>query len=149
MYWSVLSFGKYAGKTLPEIILTDPDWFCYMLPKLYDWPREEADELNLRARAIRIPRKKASGFEVECRYDPEGRFEGVCIVKVGTPLQSRYATRLPYLDLLAPIGVKKYDKRSGRVMVRDFRVNYFGENKRITKKRCERFFSDDTNFVHV
>jgi hypothetical protein len=27
MSWSVVPFGKYAGKTLPEIIVLDLDWF--------------------------------------------------------------------------------------------------------------------------
>jgi hypothetical protein len=25
--WSILTFGKYKGKSLPEVILQDPDWF--------------------------------------------------------------------------------------------------------------------------
>ena len=118
MYWTTLHFGRYAGRTLPEILLIDPDWFCFMLPKFYSGLREEAHELHVRARAIRIPKKKPSKFEVEYRFDPEGRFEGFYIVKVGQPNYSKYATRLPYLDLLAAVGSKKYDKRSGRVMLR-------------------------------
>jgi hypothetical protein len=26
MRWATLTFGKHAGKTLPEIILSDADW---------------------------------------------------------------------------------------------------------------------------
>jgi hypothetical protein len=34
MFWTVMPFGNYEGKTLPEIIMRDPDWFLWMLPKL-------------------------------------------------------------------------------------------------------------------
>ena len=27
MEWTKLNFGKYIGKTLPQILLSDPDWF--------------------------------------------------------------------------------------------------------------------------
>ena len=35
MSWSVVPFGRYSGKTLPEIIVRDLDWFFWVLPKLY------------------------------------------------------------------------------------------------------------------
>ena len=35
MRWSTVPFGKYKGKTFPEIIVRDPDWFFWVLPKLY------------------------------------------------------------------------------------------------------------------
>jgi hypothetical protein len=44
---------------------------------------------------------------------------------------------------------KKYDKRAGRIMLRDFRKRYFGKHKRLTKERCEEFFSNDANFIDV
>ena len=27
MEWSILIFGKHTGKTLPQVVLEDPDWF--------------------------------------------------------------------------------------------------------------------------
>jgi hypothetical protein len=44
---------------------------------------------------------------------------------------------------------KKYDKRTSRIVIRDFRRHYFGKHKRLTKKRCERFFGDDANFISI
>jgi hypothetical protein len=41
-----MPFGKYKGKTFPEIIVRDPDWFFWVLPKLYGKLREEAQELR-------------------------------------------------------------------------------------------------------
>jgi broad specificity phosphatase PhoE len=52
MHWSEVPFGKYKGKTFPEIIVRDPDWFFWVLPKLYGKLAEEAQELARRARAI-------------------------------------------------------------------------------------------------
>ena len=42
MHWSAVPFGKYKGKTFPEIIVQDPDWFFWVLPKLYGKLAEEA-----------------------------------------------------------------------------------------------------------
>ncbi len=32
-------------------------------------------------------------------------------------------------------------------MIRDFRIHYFGKRKRLTRARCEEFFSNDRNFI--
>jgi broad specificity phosphatase PhoE len=61
MDWSVVPFGKYKGKTFPQIIVQDPDWFFWMLPKLYGKIGEEAQELARRARAIKIPKRDRYG----------------------------------------------------------------------------------------
>ena len=57
------------------------------------------------------------------------------------------ADEIPYPDLVWPLRRRKYDKRAGRIMIRDFRIHYFGEHKRLTKKRREEFFSNDRNFI--
>ncbi len=41
---------------------------------------------------------------------------------------------------------RKYDKRAGRIMIRDLRNHYFGKRKRLTKARCEKFFSNEPKF---
>jgi hypothetical protein len=51
MRWSVMSFGKHKGKTFPQIILQDPDWFFYMLPKFYGNLADEANNLAQKAQA--------------------------------------------------------------------------------------------------
>jgi hypothetical protein len=57
MSWSVVPFGRYQGKTLPEIIVRDADWFFWIVPKLYGKLAEEAEELYRKARAIKIPKR--------------------------------------------------------------------------------------------
>ena len=59
MSWSAMPFGKYKGKTLPEIILIDLDWFYWALPKLYGKIAEEAQDLARKVRAIKIPNPKS------------------------------------------------------------------------------------------
>jgi hypothetical protein len=34
-------------------------------------------------------------------------------------------------------------------MIRDFRIHYFGEHKRLTKERGEEFFSNERNFIDI
>jgi hypothetical protein len=141
-------FGKYAGKTLPEIILSDPDWFFYMLPKLYGRLGDEAKNLAQKARAIKIPKSRSGQWTIEYRYDCDQRFCGFAFVKADRA-HSRWVTRLPHLDLALPLRRKTYDKRAGRIMIAEFRRLYFGEHKRLTKQRCEEFFSNDANFVTI
>jgi hypothetical protein len=148
MSWSAITFGKYKGKTLPKIILIDVDWFFWALPKLYGKIAEEAHDLARKARAIKIPSPNRKKFAVEYRYERGDRFCGFTFVKASSAQYSRWSTRLPHLDLSRCLR-RKYDKRGGRILLRDFRFHYFGESKRLTKKRCERFFSDRRNFIGV
>ena len=72
MAWSTVPFGKYAGKTLPEIIVRDLDWFFWVVSKLYRTLADEGEELARKARAIPNPHRKR--LEVEYRYELGGRF---------------------------------------------------------------------------
>jgi hypothetical protein len=98
MPWSTLPFGKYTGQTLPEIILADPDWFFWVLPKLYGTLAKEARHLARKARGIKIPKRYGKNLEVEYRYDCDQRFCGFALVKADRA-HSRWTTRLPHLDL--------------------------------------------------
>jgi hypothetical protein len=146
MQWTVVPFGKYEGKTLPEIIVRDLDWFFWALPKLYGKLADEAQTLARKARAIRVPKSDKGKLEVEYRYELGGRFCGFSFVEADNPNYTRWTTRLPYLDLTRALR-GKYDKRAGRIMIQDFRIHYFGKHKRLTKDRCEKFFSNDRKFI--
>jgi len=149
MHWSTVPFGKYQGKTFPEIIVNDLDWFFWVVPKLYGRIAQEAQDLAQKARAIKVPNTRRKRLEVEYRYEMGNRFCGFGFVEASSARYSRWTTRLPYLDLSWPLRRKKYDKRAGRIMIRDFRIHYFGEHKRLTKERCEEFFSNDRNFINI
>jgi len=146
MSWSVMPFGRYKGKTLPEILMRDLDWFFWMAPKLYGKLADEAQDLARKARAIKIPKQDGKKLQVEYRYNMDNRFCGFALVQADSVSYSRWA-RLPYLDLSWPLRRKKYDKRAGRITIRDFRHHYFGEHKRLTRRRSEGFFSNNRNFI--
>jgi hypothetical protein len=146
MSWSVVRFGRYKGKTLPEIIGRDLDWFFWMLPKLYGKLGAEARDLARKVSAIKIPKAHRRECEVEYQFDVDNRFCGFAFVKAESR-RWKWTTRLPHLDLAWPLRGKKYNKRASRILIRDFRINYFGKHKRLTKRRCEKFFSNDKNFL--
>jgi hypothetical protein len=148
MAWSVVPFGKYKGKTLPEIILRDLDWFFWVLPKLYGKLSDEAQDLARKARTIRIPGRHRRKLEVEYQFDVDNRFCGFSFVKAES-WHWRWTIRRPHLDLAWPLRGKKYNKRAGRILIRDFRLHYFGKHKRLTKQRCEEFFSNDDHFIAI
>jgi hypothetical protein len=147
MSWSVVPFGRYRGKTLPEIIARDLDWFFWMLPKLYGRLGTEARDLARKVRAVKIPKRHWRKFEVEYRFDVDNRFCGFAFVKTHSR-RWKWTTRLPHVDLAWPLRRKKCNKRAGRILIRDFRILYFGRHKRLTKQRCEEFFDNDKNFLH-
>ena len=146
MRWTTVPFGRHKGKTIPEIIVRDLDWFFWALPKLYGKLAYEAQDLARKVRAIKVPKSDKGKLEVEYQYEFDQRFCGFSFVKADRHQYTRWTTRMPYLDLSRPLR-RKYDKRAGRIMIRDFRINYFGKRKRLTKARCEEFFSNDRNFI--
>src|ERR1700755_221231 len=152
MRWTTLIFSKHAGKTLPEIILSDADWFFWALDTGLFKGRlaDEAAKVEQRARAIKIPKLNPKRWQVEYSYEDTGGFCGFRFVKADMPWPcgSRSVRRLPYLDLLCVRRGKEYDKRGCRNLLRDFRHHYFGDNTRLTKRRCEQFFSNKKNFLN-
>jgi hypothetical protein len=148
MTWTTLNFGKYIGKTLPQIVLLDPDWFFWVLPRLYGTLAEEAQALDRRAKAIKIPGPDQETLVVEYQYDNGTRFLGFCFVQANSSVNTKWCRRRRYLDLSIVRSIRSHDKLAGRRLVRDFRRNYFGQSKRLTKERCEAFFSNDENFVN-
>ena len=59
--WSIIKFGKHKGKSLPEVILHDPDWFFWAVDahcfRKYPDLRAEVRDLSYKARNIKIPKK--------------------------------------------------------------------------------------------
>jgi hypothetical protein len=153
MRWATLTFGKHAGETFPEIILSDADWFFWALNTgvLKGRLANEAAKLVQRARAIKIPKRNPKRWQVEYSYDDTGGFCGFRFVKADIPLpcESRSIRWLPYLDLSYVRRGKAYDKRGCRNLLRDFRHHFFGDNTRLTKRRCQQFFSNKRNFLRA
>jgi hypothetical protein len=68
-----MPFKRYRGRTLPEIIFTDPDYFYWALEKLDGKLALEAEEIASLASRIKIPGKSPERFVVEYRSEDDGK----------------------------------------------------------------------------
>ncbi len=148
-HWQPLRFGKYLGKTLPQVLVKDPDYFfwAWEAGKLSGHP--EAAELQRKATSI-LPRSQGrGGWKVEYSFLQVGCY-GFELVEPGTPSHqgSSTAVRRDHIDLSMARRFKKYDKTGGRHLVDGLRHHLF-DDQRLTKKLVEAFFADDSNFARV
>jgi hypothetical protein len=146
MIWTTVPFGKHQGKTLPQIVIDDPDWFFWILPRLYGHLKIEADELGHKASRIKILQKSPRKWLVEFRFVHGKGFCGFDIVRADSFMDPKWSIRLPYLDFSLVRSHKAYDKKGYKNLIRDFRNLYF-DGRNLTKKRCEVFFGNDDNFL--
>jgi hypothetical protein len=147
MHWTTLKFGTHAGKSLPQIIVSDADWFFWAIHAGVFEGRlaAEAEDLVKKATAIKIPKSHPKRWRVEYRYEDKGKFLGFEFVRANSHC-GHHSTRLPHLDLSCVRRGKAYDKKGCRNLLRDFRRFCLGK-KSATKRRCEKFFSKSKNFV--
>ncbi len=138
--WTTVNFGKHAGRTLPQVVLRDPNWFFWAVGKgvLYGRLEFEANALERRATNIKIPKRHPEKWEVEYRWDRDYRF----LRAFHAPL----ASYLPYLDLSYVRRGDIHDIRDCRRLIHDFRRLYF-KGRNLTKRRCECFFQDKKHFT--
>jgi hypothetical protein len=147
--WTTLNFGKHKGKSLPKVVLSDPNWFFWAISRdiFVGQLAIEAEALEQRARNIRIPKSNLKLWVVEYRRDRDDRFLGIGIVKADSYAHPLFG-RLPHLDLAYIRRGNVHDKRDCRRLIRDFRTLYF-DGLNLTKNRCEEFFDRRRNFVKV
>ncbi len=154
MSWSKIYFGKHKGKTLPQVVFSDPDWFFWAIDDgVFDGKgalKIEAKEIYKKATSIRIPEEGNEELVAEYGLRPSnGTFCDLEIVPKSRPPHegSTRTFRLPVIDLSVPRRIKDYDKLGCRLLISTAKFYLFGDSKRkMTKKRCEEFFSDDSNF---
>ena len=152
--WTEVKFSKYKGKTLPQIVLMDPDWFFWAIEKgvfKTGALKAEAKEIWKKARHIRIPKSDATNWKVEyTRYPGSGKLTDVSVVPASHPRHfgSSETVRSDHFDLSTPWQFADYDKMGSRIMVGAIKSYVFGNSEvRMTRNRCERFFNDDSNFT--
>lgn len=151
--WSVVNFGKWKnkGKTLPQILVSDPDWFFWAIEKDVFVKNKslarEAKILNRRARRIKVPAKHAPKDTVQYWLTHDGKFGRIDLIEATQPLHhgSSSELRKSYLNLYAPRSVKGYDKLGCKHILKGFRYYWF-DDKPFTKSKVEAFFADATNF---
>ena len=152
MVWTILSFGKHKGKSLPQVIFRDPDWFFWgHEQKIFKGGlAAEARDVYKKARSIRIPDSGSEPQIVEYYIHPNtGKFANFHVLPESTPRHEGASPTLRrnVIDLGIPREIAGYDKLGGSLMLADLKYYVFGDsNFRMTKKRCEDFFENQANF---
>lgn len=151
--WLQFPYGEYKGKTFPQIVLSDPDWFFYKM-EVNDFRNrgrltEEAEEINRKAKSIRIP--DPEGKDLVAEYAISGnKFFSLEIVPKSKPEHrgSTHTVREKVVNLSFPRQFQSFDKKGCYFLLKDVKKYIFGNSEIIfTKKRCEEFFNNDFNFV--
>ncbi|MBF0556386.1 MAG: hypothetical protein HQK96_17855 [Nitrospirae bacterium] len=155
MEWSELTFGKHKGKTLPQVMIIDPDWFFHLYNEgafscNMGTIQEEAEAIFRRATSIRIPINNADEY---CRIDyfhdqSTGKFNMMLIVRGVRSSKNGTNTAISdVMDLSYPTLYGKYDKLGCKLMIRQVKGILFGNTKyTMSKARCEEFFNDKSAF---
>jgi len=152
--WTEVNFGKWKGKgkTLPQIIVSDPDWFFWAQGNgaLKGVVGPEGEALVRRSVSIKIPSTMRETHCVAYTLSHDGKFYGFDLIPKDQPEHhgSSSQIRKPTLDLSAPRHLQRYDKTGCKLMLSTFKYYWFG-NKSFTKKRVEEFFDDPGNFVRA
>jgi hypothetical protein len=154
MSWSELTFGKHKGKSLPQVIFTDPDWFFWAVEegifKGKGRLEAEAADLKKKSRFIKIPSKKDERLVADYFvHPPTGKFVRMDIVAADTPRHEGASPtiRKEVIDLSIPRQIAPYDKLGCGNLISNAKHALFGSSKRMTRQRCEAFFDDLSNFA--
>jgi len=149
MVWSPLSFGKYEGKTLPQVIFLDPDWFfwTYENKGFEDNLIKEANEIYQKARAIKVPQSGGEKKVVEyVIHKPTDKFGTIRLLTYKSGMNHLNISHV--IDFKFPRTLIKYDKTGYKNFIFALKFILFGDSKyRMTKKRSEKFFDNKHNFV--
>ena len=101
--WSLLKVGKYAGRSLPQILFSDPDYFFWAVEKKVFQGRlaTEAAELAWKARHIKIPKPDPENWCVEYFFTPENKFSWYHLIEAGRPphVGSSITMRSKHIDM--------------------------------------------------
>ena len=156
MTWTIIHwYCKHRDKTLPQVLFSDPDWFFFQIEKRHfedkGHIREEAKDLDWKARNIRIPGGEEGNLVAEYHIEEQtGTFRNMVIVARDseTEIGEIAVERKGYIDLSYPRHYRKPDKIGCRILLWQLKFYYFGNSSYpMTKERCEAFFENDDNFV--
>jgi hypothetical protein len=152
MSWTLVTFGKHRGKTLPKIIFDDPDWFFWALNAGAFRGRllEEAERLAERATRIKIPQDGEERRVAQYVLYPDTyQFVRLELVEESRPWHtgSSRTFREDHISLSVAYDLTVYDKSGCKKLVSDVKAILFGSrNVRMTRERAEAFFDNDDNF---
>ena len=139
MLWTPLKTEEHRGKSLPQVVFIDPDWFFHLYKKSwFDFNHYyEAEELYQRATSIRIPQADAGEkreIEYVFLYD---KFVHMQLVPESLPQHqgTSRTSRNDIIDLSVPFSHSRYDKRAGKIIISNLKHIIFGnKSHKMTRK---------------
>jgi hypothetical protein len=153
MPWKPVSFGKHRGKTLPQILFKDPDWFFWALEEdVFRGKHPEREITDIAQKAQNIAPKEGTPESMLVQYTIHPIVEKLADVDLvphsrpahegSSPTQRKHCFDLSFGRELA-----NYDKTGADIIIRAIKFHYFGDcGYRMTKARCEAFFDEPSNF---
>jgi hypothetical protein len=150
--WTRLGFGKHAGMSLPELLVTDPNYFFWLIGGLKGKLAKEAKVLKWRATHIRIPKKGGKKQAVGYFRDSQALayvdlVPRAYLKKPPRPVPGRSAEFGKFLDLSVASRYDGYDKGGPRELLGMLRELFFEKHHWIRSRDAERFFGDESNFA--
>jgi hypothetical protein len=150
----IVSFGRYEDQSLTQVVLQDPDWFCWAWEQ-NAFDRDpgllvQAHELYYKARNIKIPRPNPEEWQVRYFIHRNGKFERFDIVQAASRDwdDASQIVRDDRLDLSFPRQLSQYDKLGGRLLLGCFKHYFLGNpDARLTRRWCDEFFANRNNFL--
>lgn len=155
MKWTKLDFGRHKGKTLPQVMFADPDWFFWAYSeKVFDKKssaiKKESEEIYKKSRNIKIPHNSNNDKEIEYILNyPDFIFANFQIVDKSKPMHegSSPTIRSNHIDMAFPREQKRYDKKGCKLFINSLKPIFFDNSVKVfNKKRCEDFFDNQNNF---
>jgi hypothetical protein len=148
--WSTLRFGKHQGKSLPEVILTDPGWFYWAYSNsIFREPlNEEAGEIASSASRIKPPKDDWKNWRIHYQISEDKRLLDFSVIDAQT------VSHLPqngvvseHLDLSLPARLRDCGHRTRYdLMLKSTYRHYFGGSEP-SGSDCEWFFHNFRNFL--
>ncbi len=134
----------------------DPDWFYWAYEgRIFDDKpplNYQAEDIFIKSKSIRISNNKGEELVVEYNfYYQDYTSVGFQIVPKERPKHEGATPtfRQNHIDMTVPRNQKNYDKLGYRIFLRSLKLHLFGnESARMTRKRCDDFYSDESNFTH-
>jgi len=164
MQWTKLNFGKHKGKTLPQIIFIDADWFFWAYEnnvfKKNNILKNESNVLYKRTTHIKPPLNNfvkhfinydntSFGFSFISKDIAKSKYseylEDNYFDKDYENFDNTYFTIKKNIDLSFPRQQKVYDKKGYKNFIKQLK-NYIFDGKRATKDKTENFFNNINNF---
>ncbi len=152
MNWTIINFGENKGKSIPQIIFMDGDWFFHAYENDYfkGTQANEAQKIYRRARSIRVPLRNGQKMLVQYVFHQDRKskrlkFATMHLIPDGPDL--RRPNVASSIDFYVPRSCYKFDKTGYKNFVFALKEILFGNpSHRMNRRACEDFFNDKKNF---